>query len=94
MNHLDQATHHLLASREVGNDSIAQGANGADIVVCLLIHHLGFLAHGNHLVGAAVQSHNRRLVNNNLIITDDDGVGGAEIHCNLLNKRKKSHVLC
>jgi hypothetical protein len=50
MYHLDEAAHHLLAGVEVGNHTFAQRAHGADIVVCLFIHHLGLFAHGNHLV--------------------------------------------
>ena len=54
MYHLDKSAHHLLASSKVGYHAIAQWSDGAYVVVCLLIHHLGLLANSNHLVCAAV----------------------------------------
>ena len=55
VHHLDQSAHHLLAGREVGNHTVSQRTYGTYIVMCLLIHHLGLLAHGYHLVGVAIQ---------------------------------------
>ena len=55
MYHLDEAAHHLLTSREVGYHTVAQRADGTYVVVGLFIHHLSLSAHGNHLVGTAVQ---------------------------------------
>ena len=80
MHHLDESAHHLLTRCKVGNHAIAQRTNRADVVVCLLIHHLSLLTHGNHLVRAAVKRYDRRLVHHNLIIADDDGVSGTEVH--------------
>ena len=34
--------------------------------------------------GQVYYLHNRRLVHHNLVIADDDGVGGAKVHCYLL----------
>ena len=91
MHHPDESAHHLLTGREVGYHTIPQRAHGANIIMCLFIHHLGSLAHGNHLVRMAVQSYYRRLVDNNLVITDNDCVGRSKIHCNFLHKTKKTH---
>ena len=91
MYHLNQSTHHLLTGREVGNYTIAQWADGTDVVVRLFIHHLCLLANGNHLVGTTVEGNNRRLVNNDLVITDNNRVGRAKVHGNLLDKTEKSH---
>ena len=91
MYHLDESAHHLLAGREVGNNAVAQRADSADIVVRFLIHHLCLLTHGNHLVGTTVKGYDRRFVNHNLIITDNDGVGRTKVHCYLLDKTKESH---
>ena len=58
----------------------------------LLIHHLSLLAHGNHLVGAAVEGYYGGLVNHYLVITDDNGVGRSKVHGNLLDETEKSHI--
>ena len=93
MNHLNKTTHHLLACREVGNHTITQRANGTNVLVSLLIHHLRLITNCNHLVGTAIQSNNRWLVNHNLIIANDNGIGGTKVHCYFLYETKKSHLL-
>ena len=92
VNHLDKSAHHLLASREVGYHTVAQRAHGTYVVVCLLIHHLGLRTHGNHLVGMPVESYYRRLVNHNLVITDNNGVGRSQVHGYFLDETEKSHI--
>ena len=84
--HFDESAHHLFASGEVGYDSIAEWANGSDVVVSLLIHHLCLRADSNHFVCATVECHYRRFINNNLVVADDDGVGSAEVHRNFLSE--------
>ena len=59
--------------------------------MCLLIHHLRLTTNSYHLISAAIKGNNRRLINHNLIITDNDGIGRSQVHCNLLDKTKKSH---
>ena len=86
MDHLDQSAHHLLAGGEVGDNAVAQRTDGTDIGMFLLVHHLGIASHGNHLVRAAVQSYHRRLVNDDLVITDDNRVRRSQVHSNLLDK--------
>ena len=86
MNHLNQSTHHLLTSSKVGNHAITQWSDSTDIIMSLLVHHLSLLAHSNHLVGAAVKGYNRRFIHYNLIITDNDGIGCTQVHCDFLNK--------
>lgn len=84
--HLDQATHHLLTSCEVSDHAVTEWADRAYVVVCFFVHHLSLLTDGDHLVSATVKSHYRWLVNNNLIITDDNGVGSAKVHGDFLNE--------
>ena len=93
MDHLDKTAHHLLTSREVGNHAVAQWANGTYVVVGLFIHHLGFLADRDHLASTAVKGDDRRLIDHDLVIADDDGVGSAQVHRYLLNERKHSHLI-
>ena len=91
MHHLDQTAHHLLTGREVGNHTVTKGTDGTDIIVRLLIHHLRLVTHGDHLVGTTVQRHYRWLIHHDLVIADNDRVGSSQVHCNLLDKTKKSH---
>ena len=89
--HLDQSAHHLLTGREVGDHTVAQRTDSTNVLMCLLIHHLRLVTDGNHLVGTAIQSHDRRLIDHDLVIADDDRVGRSQVHGNLLHKTKKSH---
>ena len=86
VDHLDKATDHLLASREVGDHAIAERADRADVGMLLLVHHLRLATDGNHLAAPSVQGHNGRLVHRDLIIADNDGVGRSQVHCYLLDK--------
>ena len=86
MSHLDKAAHHLFAGREVGNYTVAKRTDGANVVVRLLIHHLSLVSYSDHLVCATVKSNNRWLVDHDLVIADDDGVGSSQVHRNFLNE--------
>ena len=77
MNHLDEATKHLFGSVEVSDDTIAEGTNHANFVVCLFVHLLGHVADSNHFFRVAVEGHDGGLIDNNLTIADDDGIGGT-----------------
>lgn len=88
MHHLDKSAHHLLASVEVGNHTVAQGAYDADAIVGLLIHQLGTSANGYHFFAMPVESHHRRFVHGNLIVTDNDGIGRTQVDGQLLRERK------
>ena len=94
MYHSNEPSHHLFTCSEVGDDTISQRSYGANVVVSLLIHHLSLRPYGNHFVCTTIKSNDRWLINHNLIITRNDGVGGAKIHCYFLDKRKKSHIIC
>ena len=72
VHHSDKAANHLLGSIEVGNHTIAQRADGFDVLVSFAVHHTRLLANGNHLLRIGVNGHNRRLVNHNLIVVDND----------------------
>ena len=91
--HSDQSAHHLFARRKVSYHSVAQRTDRSDVVVSLLIHHLCLLPDSDHLVRTAIKGYDRRLIHHDFIIADDDGISRSEVHCNFLNKRKKSHFL-
>ena len=92
MYHTYETTHHHFARREICYDAVTQRAHGPDAVVGLLIHTLCTLANSYHLIGVTVYCDYRRLVDNNLVTLHDDGVGGAEVHSDLLNEGEKSKV--
>ena len=54
---LHQTANHKLGGVEVGDDTLAQGADGADALRFLALHQLGLFADGNQLIGASVESH-------------------------------------
>ena len=92
VDHLDESAHHHLASGEVGDDAVTQRTHGLDAVVGLLVHALGTLTNGYHLIGIAIDRYDGGLVNDNLITLDDDSIGGTEVHRYFLNERKESHL--
>ena len=91
--HLYQTSHHQFTRIEIGNDTIAKWTTSTNIIMRLLVHHLGFGAYGNHLIAIFIHSHNRWFVNHNLTIAGNDGVGGAKVHGYVLSQRKESHIL-
>ena len=89
MYHLDEATEHLLGGIEVGNDAIAQRTNHTNLVVRLFVHLLGHIAHSNHFFRVAVEGHNGGLIDVNLTIANDDGIGGTEVNGQFLCEGEK-----
>ena len=85
MNLLNKAAHHLFASCKVCNNTITQRPNGTNILVCFLIHQLRLFPNGYHLVCASVKRNHRWLVDHNFIVTDNNSVGSAKVHCNALH---------
>ncbi len=76
---LDESANHHFGRPEVGYDAFAQRAYGADPFGLASLHHLSFLAHGDHLAGRHFNGYDRRLVDHNLVVVDDDGIGRAEV---------------
>ena len=80
VDHADESAHHLFASVEVGNDAIVERTNHANFFARLFVHQFGALAHSNGLFGVGVEGNDGGLVDHNLAIADDDGVGCAQVH--------------
>ena len=59
---LEQQTDHALRDVEVGDRTAAQRPHGHDVARCAADHLPGFLAHGEHILRAAVERDDRRLV--------------------------------
>ena len=72
---LDHAADHVLGSVKVGDDTVAQGAHGADALVDLAVHLTGAFTDGDRLVSFGVKCHDRGFVNDDAVIMDDNGVG-------------------
>ena len=83
---LDKSADHLLGGIEVGDDTVAQRADGAEVLVGFLMHQASLLAHGQRLARLAVKRHNAGLVDNHLVVMQDNGVGGTQVHRYLLCK--------
>ena len=86
MYHFDEATKHLFGCVEVSDNAIAQRTNHTNLVVRLFVHLLGHIAHGNHFFRVAVEGHNGGLIDDNLTIANDDGIGGTEVNGQFLCK--------
>ncbi len=55
------------------------------VLVSFSVHLAGFLTQRDHPVGLAIQRHYGRLIQQNLSgIVYNNGVGGSQIHCQLL----------
>lgn len=92
MYHFDEAAHHLFAGVEVCDDAVAEWADGANLGICLFVHHLCPVADGYHAFSSAVEGNDAGLVDHNLAIADDDGVGRAEVHCYFFIEGKPVHL--
>ena len=92
--HAYQFADEVLCHLEVGDDAAPQRTYGLHIAVGLAVHKLGFLTDSDYLVVVAVVGDNRRLVDDHLVVIYDNGVGGAQVHCDFtVEERKKSHDL-
>ena len=87
--HIDEAAHHLLASVEVGDHTILQRTDHADLFARLFIHEFGAFADGDGFVRARIEGNDRRFVDGDLTIGNNDGVGRAQVHGQLAFHREK-----
>ena len=79
--HADELADEVLSHLEVGDDTATQRTHGLDVLVVGLARHLlGAFAHGYDLACVAVDSHDGGLVDDNLVVIYDYGVGCAEVH--------------
>ena len=85
--HADKLADEVLSHLEVGDDAAAQRTDGLDVfVVGLAGHHLGAFTDGDDAVVVAVDGHDGGFVDDYLVVVDDNGVGGAKVHCYLFVK--------
>ena len=80
IDHLDHLAHHVFGGLEVGDDTVAQWADGLDVLVGLTMHHHGALADGDDLLRVALQGHNGGLVNDYLVVVYDNRIGRTQVN--------------
>ena len=90
---LYEAADHHFRCVEVCDNAVTERAYGFDSGVCLLMHELGFLAKCDAFSGLVVNGDDRRLVQGDLVVLEDDGIGRPEVHCQLLRKKVECHIL-
>ena len=81
---LDESLDHHLRRVKVGDNAVAQGPDGLDAGIGMLMHQLGLLADSDAFLGIIVYSDNARLVKHLLVVSENDRVGSAEVHCYFL----------
>ena len=88
---LDEAADHHFRGVEVCNDAIPQGTHRLDAGIGFLVHEFGLLTQGNAFAGLVVDGHYRGLVQGNLVILENDGVGGTQVDSQFLIQKVKCH---
>lgn len=62
------------------------------MIVCFFVHLHRLVADGNHLITDFVDRYNRRLVDNNLVFINDQGVRGAQIYRYIAGEEIKNAI--
>ena len=88
----DKAADHHFGRLEVGDDPVPERADGLDAGVGPFVHQLGLLADGDALVGMVVDGDDRRLVEGDLVILEDDGVRRAQVDGQFLCQKVECHI--
>ena len=87
---------HCFRHFKIRDDAILHGTDGHDIARCTAKHPLGFAAHGQHLVVAAIvafdRDHGRFPQNDTLALDVDAGVGGSKIDCQIVRKESQNLI--
>ena len=88
---LEQQADHALRDLEVGDRAAAQRADGDDVAGRAPDHLPRLVAHREHVVGAAVQRDDGRLVEDDALAARvDERVGGAEVDGEVAGQRESS----
>ena len=87
---LNEIAQHFFAHVEVGNDSIFQWTNHFNMFRSTSKHSLCFPTDCNRLSVAHIDSNHRGLIQNNSLTAHvHQGVGGAEVDCNVTPHRQR-----
>lgn len=88
---LDETADHHLGGVEVGDNAVPQRPYRFDSGVGFLVHQFGFLAECDAFACIVVDCHDARLVKDDFVVLENDGVGGSEIHGKFLGEERKCH---
>ena len=80
----DETADHHLGRVEVRDHAVFQRTDGLDARVGPLMHQFGLLAQGNAGTGLVIDGHDTRLVQYDLVVLEDDGVGRSKVNGELL----------
>ena len=83
---LDESADHHLGCIEVSYDPVFQRADRLDPGMLVLVHQFGLVPECDAFPRIALDSYDARLVQHYLVILENDGVGGPEIHRKLLSQ--------
>ncbi len=87
IDHLDHFPYHEFSRIKIGNNPVFQGADRTNALMRLFVHHQGPLSYSqNGFRIIPVKCNDTRLINYNLVIMNDQGICGAQIHSNLLRQ--------
>ena len=73
--------------------AVLERADRLDIRIGLLVHLAGLMTDGNEFSGMYVECHDRRFVDDDLAVVDDQRVGRSEVDRQFLCQRKDPHNL-
>ena len=90
---LDEAADHHLRRVEVGDHAVAQRPDGLDARAGPFVHQFGLGAEGDAFARIIVDSHDAGLIQHNLVILVNDGVGGTQIDSQFLIQKRESHSI-
>ena len=89
----DESADHHFRGVEVGDNAVPQGPHGLDARIGLFVHQFGLLAQGDTLPCLVVDGHDGGLVQGNLVILENDGIGGAQVYSQFLVQKSKCHIV-
>ena len=89
----DKTADHHFSGLEVCDDAVPQRADSLDAGIGPFVHQLGLLSDCDAFVRMVVNGYDRRLVQGDLVVLEDDGIGRPEVHCQLLRKKVECHIL-
>ena len=81
---LDESSDHHLGGVEVCDDTVTERTDGLDARIRPFVHQLRLLADGDAAAGMVVNGDDTWLIENDLVVLEDDGVGCSKVNCQFL----------